>query len=491
MNTDGQQIAHKHISGEKGGRTELEHIRNVLSGHVSGEEILLLYVTPEGLFSGNPRLKEALVSCFKRQQLSFIAVDEAHMCKTENNFRTAYGQLGNLRYTFPNIPIMALTATAPKIVEDYVKESLKMKDAVTIKGDVTQKNIVYMVRPKPTYIKDLNADIVRFISENKYNGSKGIIYCAMKDHCDKVLEFLESKCIRAVSYYGNNPNNEESLKEWMDGNALVMVATTAFGAGIDKKDVRFVVHHSISTSLENYYQETSRAGRDGHKAHCLSYFSLADVGRYSKRVFANETGLWDLYKMAEYCMNLSKCRRVLLSEHLQAHTAPCIDWCDNCTRGSPIVRHDVSDVAEILVKWAAKNDAWPLEPGFERLPVGKMLRAAYREFRGIGGGPKKDISVDFFRLFYHLVSRGILAEVHRVSKSPYYPHEKVSTFAILGPEYEDFVADKFMILYEAIEVAEESESTEALARNERRWRNERRRAEREAECEGRKKRKSQ
>ncbi|MGW9686879.1 DNA helicase RecQ [Flagellimonas sp. 2504JD1-5] len=266
-----EQCGIAHVLNSSLTKTEVRQVKEDITNGVTK----LLYVAPESL------TKEENVEFLKGVTLSFVAVDEAH-CISEwgHDFRPEYRNLKSIINRLgDNIPIIGLTATAtPKVQEDIIK-NLGMTDAKVFKASFNRPNLYYEVRPKT---QNVDADIIRFIKQNL--GKSGIIYCLSRKRVEELAQVLQVNGISAVPYHAGFDAKTRSkyqdmfLMEEVD----VVVATIAFGMGIDKPDVRFVIHHDIPKSIESYYQETGRAGRDGGEGHCLAFYSYKDIEKLEK-----------------------------------------------------------------------------------------------------------------------------------------------------------------------------------------------------------------
>jgi len=292
----------------------------------------LLYVAPETL------TKEETINFFKEElKISFVAVDEAH-CISEwgHDFRPEYRRIREMLDEIdPEIPIAALTATAtPKVQEDIVK-TLKMREPDIYISSFNRPNLYYEVRPKKKKADTLK-DIVHFIKQNE--GKSGIIYCLNRKTTEEIAETLNVNGIKAAPYHAGLDSNTRSRiqDQFLMEDIDVIAATIAFGMGIDKPDVRFVLHYDVPKSLENYYQETGRAGRDGLEGKCISYFSHDDINKLDKflrdkPVKEREIGGQHLLEVVDYS-EMGTCRRQFLLHYFgeDYDVDGCNKMCDNC-----------------------------------------------------------------------------------------------------------------------------------------------------------------
>ncbi|MGJ8666503.1 MAG: DNA helicase RecQ [Patiriisocius sp.] len=260
-----------HVLNSSLNKTEVKQVKSDISNGITK----LLYVAPESL------TKEEYVDFLQTEKISFVAIDEAH-CISEwgHDFRPEYRNLkAIIQRIGDNIPIIGLTATAtPKVQEDILK-NLGMSDANTFKASFNRPNLYYEIRPKT---KNVDSDITRFVKEHE--GKSGIIYCLSRKRVEELAQILQVNGLKAVPYHAglDAKTRVKHQDMFLMEDADIVVATIAFGMGIDKPDVRYVIHNDIPKSIESYYQETGRAGRDGGEGHCLAYYSYKDIEKLEK-----------------------------------------------------------------------------------------------------------------------------------------------------------------------------------------------------------------
>lgn len=320
----------------------------------------LIYVTPEKLAKSKTFMSQ-VERMYQAGRFSRLVIDEVHCCSQwGHDFRKDYNALHIFKREYPETPILGLTATAtPQVILD-IKKMLSIPKCIVYKGSFYRPNLVYEVRA--TSNKDNIPDIVDLITGRFYNQC-GIIYCLTIKDTEEVAGKLSELGVRCRAYHAQLETDERShiQREWYQNKCKVIAATVAFGLGINKLDVRFVIHYTISKSLENYYQETGRAGRDGKPAHCVCYFRFADVFRATALTFRERNGKDNVYKMLSYCLNRNDCRKRLIASHFEddlVKDASDTHCCDNCiTRGSDSVndsavdgRDWLQDVLKILVQ---------------------------------------------------------------------------------------------------------------------------------------------
>ncbi|RCV39807.1 hypothetical protein SETIT_8G252800v2 [Setaria italica] len=314
-------------------------------------ELKILYVTPEKI-SKSKRFMSKLEKCHNAGRLSVIAVDEAHCCSQwGHDFRPDYKNLGILKIQFPSVPMIALTATATSKVQTDLIEMLHIPRCVKFVSTVNRPNLFYKVHEKSPVGKVVIDEIADFISESYPNNESGIVYCFSRRECEQVAKELCDRGISAEHYHADMDivAREKIHMRWSKGKSQVIVGTVAFGMGINKPDVRFVIHHSLSKSMETYYQESGRAGRDGLPSECVLYYRPGDVPRQSSMVFYENCGLQNLYDIVRYCQSKRSCRRGAIFRHFGEVLQDCNGMCDNCASSIELKEIDATHHTKVVV----------------------------------------------------------------------------------------------------------------------------------------------
>ncbi len=306
--------------------------------------VKLLYVAPESLN------KEETIEFLKKVNVSFVAIDEAH-CISEwgHDFRPEYRRIKTMIHNLGDMPVIALTATATPKVQIDIQKNLQMEEADVFMSSFNRKNLFYEVRPK----KETKKQLVKFLKDNK--GKSGIIYCLSRKKVEEIAQLINVNGFKAAPYHaGLDPdvrmkNQDDFLNEEVD----IIVATIAFGMGIDKPDVRFVVHYDVPKSLEGYYQETGRSGRDGLEGHCLMFYSHNDLSKLEKfnkdkPVQERENSRILLQEMEYYAESPVCRRRQLLHYFGEEFMQDNCGMCDNCVH--PRERFEGRDYVALVLK---------------------------------------------------------------------------------------------------------------------------------------------
>uniref|UniRef100_A0A0E0J5M9 ATP-dependent DNA helicase n=1 Tax=Oryza nivara TaxID=4536 RepID=A0A0E0J5M9_ORYNI len=307
-------------------------------------ELKILYVTPEKI-SKSKRFMSKLEKCHHAGRLSLIAIDEAHCCSQwGHDFRPDYKNLGILKVQFPSVPMIALTATATSKVQIDLIEMLHIPRCVKFVSTINRPNLFYKVFEKSPVGKVVIDEIANFISESYPNNESGIVYCFSRKECEQVAKELSERGILADYYHADMDVISREKVHMRNQNEPV-----AFGMGINKPDVRFVIHHSLSKSMETYYQESGRAGRDGLPSECILYYRPGDVPRQSSMVFYENCGLQNLYDIVRYCQSKRSCRRGAFFRHFGEAAQDCNGMCDNCTSSLELKEIDATHHTKIIV----------------------------------------------------------------------------------------------------------------------------------------------
>ncbi|KXS43639.1 MAG: ATP-dependent DNA helicase RecQ [Methanolobus sp. T82-4] len=311
---------------------------------IENNEIKILYVAPERLTMSHT------ISLIQKANVSLFAIDESH-CISEwgHDFRPEYRRLSFLKRRFPEVPIIALTATAtPKVREDTIKQ-LGISDCGTYVASFNRKNLLYKIRPK----KDTYKQILKYL--RKHRGESGIIYCQSRKNVDTIASRLRRDGFNALPYHAglSDSRREKNQEMFIRDDVDIVVATIAFGMGIDKSNVRFVIHHDLPKNLEGYYQETGRGGRDGLECECILFFSRGD--RYKIEYFIKQKGkkeerdigLKQLQDMVAFCESTVCRRKVLLAYFGEVLEEDDCGRCDVCLQ--PRKKVDGTEEARILI----------------------------------------------------------------------------------------------------------------------------------------------
>ncbi|MDB0603480.1 DNA helicase RecQ [Tenacibaculum maritimum] len=339
--SENQGIAH--VLNSSLNKTEIAQVKKDISEGVTK----LLYVAPESL------IKEEYADFLRTQKISFVAIDEAH-CISEwgHDFRPEYRNLRHIIKQIDNVPVIGLTATATEKVQEDILKTLGMSDANTFKASFNRANLFYEVRPKT---KEVEKDIIRFVKQRV--GKSGIVYCLSRKKVEEVAQVLQVNGINALPYHAGLDAKTRAKHQdmFLMEDCDVVVATIAFGMGIDKPDVRYVIHHDIPKSLESYYQETGRAGRDGGEGYCLAFYAYKDIEKLekfmaNKPVAEQEIGhalLQEVVGYAETSMNRRKYILHYFGEDFDEKNGEGADMDDN-TR-NPKKKHEAQeDVVKLL-----------------------------------------------------------------------------------------------------------------------------------------------
>ncbi|CAH8381924.1 unnamed protein product [Eruca vesicaria subsp. sativa] len=418
---------------------QLEILRELSS---ENSKYRLLYVTPEKVAKSDSLLRH-LESLNSHSLLARFVIDEAH-CVSQwgHDFRPDYQGLGVLKKKFPNIPMLALTATATASVKEDVVQALGLVNTVVFRQSFNRPNLWYSVVPKTNKCLE---DIDQFIKKNHFEEC-GIIYCHSRMDCEKVTETLRKFGHKAAFYHGSMDPGKRAFvqKKWSKDEINIICATVAFGMGINKPDVRFVIHHSLPKSIEGYYQECGRAGRDGQRSSCVLYYCYSDYIRVKHMISQGgpgqstmtmgynritssgrtlESNTDNLLRMVSYCENEVDCRRFLQLVHLGENfdSTNCKNTCDNCSSSKTLIEKDVTLTARQLVelvKLTGERFSSAHIVELYRGSLNQTVKKHRHETLHLHGAGKHLTKSEASRILHYLVTQDILAEY--VKKSDLY-----------------------------------------------------------------------
>ncbi|KAI9508471.1 hypothetical protein F5148DRAFT_1195917 [Russula earlei] len=415
----------------------------------------LVYATPEKLYC-NENMKATLKGLHARHQLARFVIDEAHLINTwGRDFRSSgYGALFNIRKEYPGIPIVALTATATSEALQDIVTALGLCDYVLLSQSFNRPNLRYNIIPKPPK-KGIEPGIVQFIKE-KYPDETGIIYCKARVKTEEVAMVLRAHNLTAKHFHAGLADGDRKRiqQQWQNGECKIIVATIAFGMGVDKADVRFVIHYDVPDSVDAYCQETGRAGRDGKVAECLLYYNYHDIQQKIRQInqdkdiddVQKERKKQAVHTLNQFCLNEVDCRRMLLLNHFTEKFDPvmCNATCDNCASTVEVSETDLTTEATYFVKLIQEVQhkclkiTGPLSiHAFRGTSKQDMVRRTFDTLDHFARG--SEVSTDTAkRLFDHLVAREILMtklEAQRANRAPI-------SYVHLGPKAEEFLTNR-------------------------------------------------
>lgn len=332
-------IVAKAFSGDTD-RREKDNILQSFQLRNPEHHVQLLYVTPE-MLNKSSAFNNGLMTLWRNKKLARLVIDEAH-CVSQwgHDFRPDYKMLGEVRGKYPGVPVMALTATATNNVIVDIKHNLDMEGCTVFSQSFNRPNLYYEIRPKEKQPVERIADIIN----ERFAGKTGIVYTLSRKQTENIAKKLTERGIRAEHYHAALQTEEKAQvqRDWQSGRVKVVVATIAFGMGIDKPDVRFVIHHYLPKSLEGYYQETGRAGRDGLPSDCILFFGHGDIHSLRKMIDDGDGSRQQkerqkemLNRVVMFCENSRDCRRSQLLHYFGETFSrdKCEKTCDNCRIG--------------------------------------------------------------------------------------------------------------------------------------------------------------
>ncbi|QLL31032.1 hypothetical protein HG536_0A08470 [Torulaspora globosa] len=432
----------------------------------------LIYISPE-MISASEQCKRGITKLYNDGKLARIVVDEAHCVSNwGHDFRPDYKELKYFKREYPDVPMIALTATASEQVRMDIIHNLELQNPVFLKQSFNRTNLYYEILKKT---KNTIFEICGAI-KTRFKGQTGIIYCHSKNSCEQVAAQMQRNGIKCAFYHaGMEPDERLTIqKAWQADEIQVICATVAFGMGIDKPDVRFVYHFTVPRTLEGYYQETGRAGRDGNFSYCIAYFSFRDVRTIQTMIQKDknldrenkEKHLNKLQQVMSYCDNETDCRRKLVLSYFNEDfdAKLCGKKCDNCRNSSHAMteERDVTEESRKIVRVVeslqdSRVTLIYCQDIFKGSRSSKIVQAGHDELEYHGAGKSLQKS-EIERIFFHLITTRVLQEYSIMNNSGF-----AVNYVKMGPNARKLLNGKFEIKMQFTRSASGSRSTSAGA----------------------------
>ncbi|KAG7811777.1 hypothetical protein KL921_002043 [Ogataea angusta] len=406
----------------------------------------LVYLSPE-MISASGMVRNAIATLYRKKMLARVVVDEAHCVSSwGHDFRPDYKALSYFKTEYPDIPMMALTATANEHVRMDIIHNLNLKHPKFFKQSFNRSNLYYEVLPKKKTVVEEIAQLIN----RKYKNMTGIIYCHSKNSCEQTASRLADYGIKCDFYHAGMTQDDRQRVQlgWQSNEIQVICATIAFGMGIDKPDVRFVIHLTLPRNLEGYYQETGRAGRDGKHSDCIMFYSMRDARTLQGMImrdkeldrFNKEQHVNKLRQVTQYCENTTDCRRQQVLQYFNENfnRRDCHKQCDNCINGEnfEVENRDMTVFAKDVINLVKTLNGENLtviqcQDVFRGSKTARIVNLGLHlnEYHGNGRElPKMEIE----RLFFHLLREGFLEEKSVMNAAGF-----ATNYLVLGPKASD------------------------------------------------------
>lgn len=383
----------------------------------------LVYLSPE-MINASGNIQRIIQHLYDHDLLGKIVVDEAHCISSwGHDFRPDYKGMNYFKNNFPKLPIMALTATANEKVKMDIIHNLNMANPKILKQSFNRINLFYEIKWKTSnYIDD-----IRDLINAKYRDKTGIIYCHSKQLCEQISGKLNSHGLNTSFYHAGMSTQDrfQVQNDWQREKIRIICATIAFGMGIDKPNVRFVIHLFLPRNLEGYYQETGRAGRDGLKSQCIMYYSYKDARNLKLMIqrdlelnqVTKDNHVLKLRQVVQYCENINDCRRKQVLQYFNENFNPkeCDGNCDNCRNNNGVqVEKNITDISQQILKMVGEIERQQVtllycQDVFKGSNAAKIISKGHNQLAYHGMGKKLD-RLELERIFFHLISEDCLVE---------------------------------------------------------------------------------